>query len=192
MVKKNKHFLLLSACAALLSLSIKGFSSNGEVPAECVKIAIADYEKLMQMLPEFATTEQDFKNYITSQRELQKKQIEDFQKKIAEYKKIEKTLSPEERKIKEENLGRDEAEIQRMAMDMQRKAEERSADGAERLKTILEKNYVDTYAKNNKIDIILNADSVNKVYNKKFDITEDLAALIKKNNNKVTSSTAKK
>ena len=192
MVKKNKHFLLLSACAAFLSLSIKGVYSNGDVPTECAKIVVADFEKLMRLLPEFTTTEEDFKNYITSQRELQKKQIEDFKKKVDEFRKVEKTLPPEEKKIRQENLDRDEAELQRGAMELQRKIEERSADGVERLKEILEKNYVDPYAKNNKIDIVLNYDSVNKVYNKKFDITDDLAASIKKNNNKVTSSAAKK
>ena len=192
MVKKNKHFLLLSACAALLSLSIKGFSTNGNAPAEYAKIVVADYEKLLQMLPEFATTEQEFSNYLASQQELQRKQIADFQKKLEEYKKNEKNLSPEEKKIKEENLSRDEADLRRTAMDMQRKADERSAKDVNILKDILEKNYVDPYAKNNKIDIVLNSESAIKVYNKKFDITDNLAELIKKNNNKVSSSTAKK
>jgi hypothetical protein len=118
MVKKNKHFLLLSACAAFLSLSIKGFS-NGNVPTESAKIVVADFEKLMRLLPEFTTTEEDFKNYITSQRELQKKQIEDFKKKVDEFRKVEKTLSPEEKNIRQENLDRDEAELQRGAMELQ-------------------------------------------------------------------------
>lgn len=192
MVKKNKHLLLFSACAAALSLSIKGFSSHGDVKSECAKIAIADYEKLLQLLPEFSTTEQDFKNYVASQQEIQKKQIDSFKQRVEEFKKNEKNLSPEERKIKQENLSRDELELQRMAVDIQRKIEDRTAEGINRLKEILEKNYVDPYAKDNKIDFILNKECVTKVYNSKYDITEELGTKIKKGNNKIISSTAKK
>lgn len=191
MVKKNKNFLLLSACVAVLSFSIGGLT-HGDAQNDCPKTVVANYEKLLQLLPEYKITEQEFRDYLTSQQEIQKKQLDALKQKREDLKKNEKTLSAEELKIRKENLSRDEMDLQRNALDFQRKMEDRNMADVNRLKDILEKNYIDPYAKNNKIDIILNSEGVNKIYNTKFDITDVIAASIKKNSNKPASTTAKK
>lgn len=192
MVKINKNFLLLSSCAIALSLAVRNFS-NGDNQSDTTKIVVANYEKLMKNLPEFEDTEKDFRNYITTQQEIQTKKIDALKARKEELKKIEKDLSEEEKKIRTDNIRREERELQESAIKFQGELQEKNAEGMRFLKEKLEKNYIDTYAKNNKIDLILDAEVCEKVYNRKCDITDDILALIKKNSkNSKNNSTAKK
>ena len=191
MVKINKNFLLLSACAIALGLSIKNFS-HGNNRVEYAKIAIADYGALMQALPEFETTQKEFQSYVVAQQEIQNKKIESLKQREEDYKKVEAELSEEEKKIRQENLFKEERKLQEEAVKFRGELQEKNDEGMRFLKEKLEKNFIDNYAKNNKIDMIFDSEACQKVYNKKFDVTNDIMDLIKKSNSKAASSIAKK
>jgi Skp family chaperone for outer membrane proteins len=188
---KNKNFLLLGISAAALSLSIKNFS-HGDRQAGSQKIVVVNSESLLKLLPEFENVETEFKTYVTSEQDIQKKRLDYFEKMVKDLEKNEGELSGKEKEIRRANLHNEERKLQREQVEFQRKLQAKNAEGMRYLKEILEKKYLDHYAKANGIDLVFDSEVCEKCYDLNYDITAAIAALIEKDKGKTSSSTAKK
>ena len=197
MHKMNKNFWGLAIVGLLFSLSLKNFSSAYS-QSNPLNVAVANYEKLVKNMPDFNKSEEEFREIINSQQKIQKEEMEALKKMEEEFKAKEKTWSKEERELRKKNIDEKRKALQRKMMEIQIELQDKNNAIMDKMKKNLDEKYIDPIAKKNNIDLILDSESIAKIYNKGLDITEEVLNAIKKDNpnpdnsDKKAGSTAKK
>lgn len=186
----NKNFWGLTVVGLLFSLSLKNFTSAYSQSSP-LKIDTANYEKLVKNMPDFNKSEEEFREIISSQQKIQKEEMEALKKMDEEFKAKEKTWSKEERELRKKNIDDKRKSLQRKLMEIQIELQEKNNAIIDKMKKDLDEKYIDPIAKKNNIDLILDSESIAKIYNKNLDITEEVLSAIKKANPNAGSSAPK-